>query len=96
MKERITYRNRIEVKILSIAIAIIWGILYTIILIGDLRTQSPHFLHNQMCLHHHSKAIEIVRHPTTQKHLHYKSIFHNSLQLAKKAEKSAFLQKGCP
>lgn len=50
MKERITYRNRIEVKILSIAIAIIWGILYTIILIGDLRTQSPHFLHNQTSL----------------------------------------------
>ena len=50
MKERITYRNRIEVKILSIAIAIIWGILYTIILVGDLRTQSPHFWHNQMSL----------------------------------------------
>lgn len=50
MKERITYRNRIEVKILSVAIAIIWGILYTIILIGDFRTKSPHFLHNQTSL----------------------------------------------
>lgn len=50
MKERIVYRNRIELKILSITIAIIWGILYAIVLIGDLCTHSPHFWHNQKCL----------------------------------------------
>lgn len=50
MKEKIIFRNRIEVKILTIGIGIIWGILYAIILTGDLRTHSPHFWHNQKCL----------------------------------------------
>lgn len=50
MTDRIVYRNRMEMKIISIAIAIIWSALYTIVLIGDLRAQSPHFWHNQKCL----------------------------------------------
>lgn len=50
MKDTIIFRNRIEVKIISIAIGIIWGILYGIILYGDLSSHSPHFWHNQICL----------------------------------------------
>ena len=50
MKERIVYRNRIEIKILSIAIAIIWGILFAIVLAGDLQAKSPHLGHNLKCL----------------------------------------------
>ena len=50
MKDRIIYRNRIEMKILSIAITLIWSTLYAIITVSDLQIQSPHFWHNQKCL----------------------------------------------
>ena len=50
MKEKVIFRNRIEVKILTIGAGIVWFILSALVLILDLRTHNPHFGHNQKCL----------------------------------------------
>ena len=50
MYKTIVYRNRAEVKLLSIVCGIVWGILYAITTIGDLMSQNPVFWHNQKCV----------------------------------------------
>lgn len=50
MKKTIVYRNRMEVKLLSIVCGMVWGILYTIVTIGDLMSHNPVFWHNQKCV----------------------------------------------
>ena len=50
MKKTIVYRNRMEVKLLSIVCGRVWGILYTITTIGDLMARNPVFWHNQKCV----------------------------------------------
>ena len=47
---KIIYKNKIEVKILAIAIGMIFGALYLFVTISDLRIQNSHFWHNQACL----------------------------------------------
>ena len=50
MKKTVIYRNRIEVKLLSIVCGIIWGILYAVITTCDLITHNPVLWHNQKCM----------------------------------------------
>lgn len=50
MKKTVIYRNRIEVKILSIVCGIIWGILYAVITTCVLITHNPAFWHIQKCM----------------------------------------------
>ena len=47
MKDKVVFRNRIEVRILAIGLCIIWCVFYAIILFTDLRTHNPHFRNNQ-------------------------------------------------
>jgi hypothetical protein len=50
VKKTVIYRNRIEVKLLSIVCGIIWGILYAVITTCDLITHNPVLWHNQKCM----------------------------------------------
>lgn len=50
MKNIIVYRNRIEVKLLTITCGIIWGTLYLLTTIGDILRQNPMLWHNQKCV----------------------------------------------
>lgn len=50
MKNIIVYRNRVEVKLLTIICGIVWSILYAVTTIGDLLSQNPVFWHNQKCV----------------------------------------------
>ena len=47
---KIVYKNKLELKILTIAIGLIFGVIYLFITINDLNIKNSHFWHNQIYL----------------------------------------------
>lgn len=47
---KIVYKNKLEIKILAIAIGLLFGVIYLLITINDLIINNPAFWHNQSCL----------------------------------------------
>lgn len=47
---KIVYKNKLELKILTIAIGLIFGVIYLLITITDLKMNNINFWHNQICL----------------------------------------------
>ena len=47
---KIIYKNKLELKILTIGIGLIFGVIYLLITINDLKINNFNFWHNQICL----------------------------------------------